>query len=399
MNQQFIDECSALYRRTLLDDVVPFWMKHAIDREHGAILNCLGDDGAVLSRDRYLWSQGRGLWTFSALYNRIEPRPEWLAVAQGIASYLKTHGRDADGRWLYRLAEDGEVLDWDISIYVDGFVINGLSEYYTATHDEQALELALASYEVTDRRIRTPGSYGIAPYVLAEGVKTLGIPMIFSFFFQGLGKAAGRPDIQERALSLAREVFDFYIREKDAVMEFVLIKGGMWSGPEGRVSIPGHVIEAMWFLISIYEELGDQKAIERCCRMIQRHIELGWDAGYGGIRLAVDVDGNDPVAWRKADCKPWWVQVEALIATAYAYIHTQEPWCLLWHRRIRDYAFTHYPVATGEWTQWLDRAGNEGESAALPVKDPFHLPRALIYLIDLFERMDRESGKETQRQL
>ena len=64
---------SDLYRRTLLEDVVPFWMTHAVGEESGAIYNCLDDAGNVLSKDRYLWA----LWTFSALYNRVEPAGEW----------------------------------------------------------------------------------------------------------------------------------------------------------------------------------------------------------------------------------------------------------------------------------------------------------------------------------
>ena len=74
------------------------------------------------------------------------------------------------------------------------------------------------------------------------------------------------------------------------------------------------------------------------------------------------------------------------MATACAYAHTRESWCADWHIRIRDYAFSHYPVPTGEWTQWLDRYGNMSETAALPVKDPFHLPRGLIYLMEILKR-------------
>jgi N-acylglucosamine 2-epimerase len=390
MPQPNTHQLAQLYRDTLVNDVAPFWMRHGLDPEHGAILNCLDDSGSVISRDRYLWSQGRALWTFSALYNRIEPRQEWLDVAHGIAGYLKTHGRDSEGRWMYRLSEDGAVLDRDLSIYVDGFVINGLSEYCVVTGDPEAADLALATYACADDRIRRPGSYGIAPYVLAEGVKTLGIPMIFSFFFYNLAKALDRPDIRSRALDLANEVFDFYMPDKDTGLEFVRIDGGMVGTPEGRVCIPGHIIEAMWFLISIFEETGDTEAIQRCCRMIKRHIELGWDPEYGGMRLALDVEGHEPPKWKNPYCKPWWVQVESLIATAYAHLHTGESWCMEWHNRIREYAFAHYPAPKGEWTQWLDRYGAKAESAALPVKDPFHLPRGLIYLIDLFGRCPRE---------
>lgn len=387
-------ELGSTYHNTLLSDIVPFWMNHALDPS-GAINNCIDDQGRVLSRDRYLWSQGRALWTFSALYNRVEPRNEWLHVAHGIAGYLYEHGRDDQGRWMYRLDENGNILDHDTSIYVDGFVLNGLGEYYTATGDERAAALALDTYENVRRRLETPGSYGIAPYVLPPGVKTLGIPMIFSFFFHALGKALGRADLIEAGRVRAREVLSaFYIPERDAVMEFVCIDGGVVDSPEGRVTIPGHVIEAMWFLISIFEESGERDPIRQCCGLIRRYLELGWDEPYGGIRLALDIEGHDPVAWQKADYKPWWVQVEALVATAYAWRHTGEDWCLKWHERVRDYAFSHYPVPTGEWTQWLDRFGNKGESAALPVKDPFHLPRGLIYLTNL---LAVGAGKEKNR--
>ena len=67
---------SALYPATLLDDVMPFWLRHGIDKQHGGIGNLLDDQGNVTGTDKYLWSQGRALWTFSALCNRIDRRGE-----------------------------------------------------------------------------------------------------------------------------------------------------------------------------------------------------------------------------------------------------------------------------------------------------------------------------------
>ena len=71
------------YYDTLMNEVMPFWMNNSLD-ESGAINNCIAEDGTVLSRNRYIWSQGRALWTFSAMYNRIEKRQEYLDVATGI---------------------------------------------------------------------------------------------------------------------------------------------------------------------------------------------------------------------------------------------------------------------------------------------------------------------------
>jgi len=66
-----------------------------------------------------------------------------------------------------------------------------------------------------------------------------------------------------------------------------------------------------------------------------------------------------------------------------------EDWCLEWFQRVHDYAFAHFPVPQyGEWTQNLDRRGNKMQATvALPVKDPFHLSRALINSIDVLERL------------
>jgi N-acylglucosamine 2-epimerase len=383
----FQRQCLELYTKALQEDVVPFWMRHALDPKAGTINNCLADDGTLLSTDKFLWSQGRALWTFSALYNRIEPRRDWLEVAHGLRRYLSTYGRDEKGRYMYRLDAEGNIIERDISIYVDGFVLNGLGEYYTATGDHEAASLALEISRNVIGRLRTR-SYNIAPYALPEDMKALGIPMIFSFFLHNLGKAVCSNEMMEIGHAFALEVLrDFYVPQKDAILEFVGFDGPMMQVPKGRVCVPGHVIEACWFLISIFEDSGDIELIPECCRLIIRHLELGWDEEFGGIRLAVDIDGREPAEWHKPDYKPWWPQVEALIATAYAYLHTRDTSFLDWHRRIRDYAYAHYPVPTGEWTQWLDRRGNKTESAGLPVKDPFHLPRGLIYLISLFGRI------------
>ena len=75
------------------------------------------------------------------------------------------------------------------------------------------------------------------------------------------------------------------------------------------------------------------------------------------------------------------------MATAYAYKHTGDRWFLDIHKKVNEFAFSHYPNGYGDWINWLDKDGNVGESAALPVKDPFYLPRALIYLIGVFGEM------------
>ena len=387
MPEERLDAYAALYERTLLEDVVPFWLRHGRDLSGGGIANQLADNGQAVGTDKFLWSQGRGLWTFSALYNRIAPRPEWLAFAEHIYTYIAEHGRDQAGHWQYRLDQNGTVLDGDVSIYVDGFIMAGLTEFFLATGRDDVRQLAMDTFVATRDRLGRPGSYEVAPYTIPAGLKTHGISMLFSWVFFALGRALGEPDVEQEGIRLSRSVLgDFYVPSRNAILEFVTLDGEFVDTPAGRACVPGHALESLWFAISIMEQTEQTDQIPTCCALIRRHLELGWDEEFGGLRLALDIDGKSPPFWGNPDYKPWWVQVESLVATAYAYGHTGDTAFLDWHDRIREYAYAHFPVNTGEWAQWLDRRGNRAASAALPVKDPFHLPRGLIVLMQRFTR-------------
>ena len=100
----------AIYRAELLERTVPFWLRHAIDWKKGGILTCISDEGQVISTDKYMWSQLRAIWTFSALYNKIEARQEWLDAARHIFDFVKRYGRDEEGRWVFTVDENGKVI-------------------------------------------------------------------------------------------------------------------------------------------------------------------------------------------------------------------------------------------------------------------------------------------------
>jgi len=378
------------YRHHLLDDVVPFWLKHAVDRECGGLNTCIRDDGSLISHDKYMWSQLRAIWTFSALYNRIEQRAEWLDVARNVFEFAAAHGRDEQGRWVFRCSREGEILEGATSIYADGFAIYGFTEYARATGEQRAVDLALETYRSVQRRLAA-GDTPTAPYEIPPGAKTHGISMIFSLCFHELGQLLGDREIQQAAMYHHGEVMDHFRRpERRMLFEYITLDNQLrLDEPWGRTVVPGHAIESMWFQIHIARDAHLAERIRQACECIQWHIELGWDEPYGGILLGLDSEGIDPPYWKHADVKVWWPHTEALYALLLAYEHCREDWCLEWYWKVHDYSFSKFPVPEhGEWTQRLDRQGNKIETVvALPVKDPFHLPRALIYCIDVLGRL------------
>jgi N-acylglucosamine 2-epimerase len=373
----------------LLNFVMPFWMKHAIDPQ-GGINTCINDNGTLNSTDKLLWSQLRAIWTFSALYNRIDRRQEWLDVATNIFQFCAEHGRNEQGNWVFRLNREGRQVEGDISIYVDGFALMGLSEYFTATKNSQAKRLAMETFENVQRRVAKPGSYRTYPYDIPAGMKAHGISMIFARAFDELAIATGDARIDSAALEQAEQVMNHFRRpERQALLEYVNLDGTPdYSTPIGRCVVPGHAIESMWFLIQLFERHGMSNRLPDCIECIRWHIERGWDREFGGIFLGVDLENKTPIYWKFHDTKVWWQHTEALYALLKAHALTGEPWCLDWYWKVHDVSFQHYPVPEhGEWTQKLDRRFNKiTDVVALPVKDPFHLPRALIMCIQLLEQ-------------
>lgn len=386
----------AIYRAELLERTVPFWLKHAIDYEHGGIFTCISDEGDLLSTDKYMWSQLRAIWTFSALYNRIEGRQEWLDVARHIYEFARRYGRDEAGRWVFAVDDRGRVLQGATSIYADGFALYGLTELARATGDTEVIALALETYENVQRRLARPGSYETAPYPLPEGVKAHGVSMIFSLVFHELGRLLNDEAILSAGLHHAEEVMTAFLHDEEGlVYEYVTLDNQLIDSPQGRAIVPGHAIESMWFMIHIYDYWGNNARIDEAVTTIRRHISYGWDEQYEGIILSRDAAGGDPW-WPFAESKLWWPHTEALYALLLAYEKSGGEWALEWFARAHNYAFTHYPVPIhGEWTQKLDRQGRKfTQTVALPVKDPFHLPRSLIYCTSLLQRLTGEAQRE-----
>ena len=101
---------SNLYRRTLLDDVVPFWLRHAFDREHGGLFLGIDRDGTAIDTDKSIWIQGRAGWLLAALYNTVEPREEWLDASRSCIEFLRRHGAAPDGKLYFTVTRDGTPL-------------------------------------------------------------------------------------------------------------------------------------------------------------------------------------------------------------------------------------------------------------------------------------------------
>ena len=84
------------YRNELYNNVLPFWLDKSQDHEFGGYFTCLNRDGSVFDTDKFVWLQGREVWMFAMLYNKVEKNPAWLACARQGADFLEKYGHDGN---------------------------------------------------------------------------------------------------------------------------------------------------------------------------------------------------------------------------------------------------------------------------------------------------------------
>jgi len=136
------EELRKLYRDTLLNDVMPFWLKHGMDREFDGIITSLDRVGSILDTDKSLWFQGRAAWTFATLYNTVEQRSDWLDAAGSCLAFLQRHGYATDGKLFFSVTREGKPLRMRRYVFSEAFSAIAHAAYAKATGDESYAERA-----------------------------------------------------------------------------------------------------------------------------------------------------------------------------------------------------------------------------------------------------------------
>lgn len=162
---------------------------------------------------------------------------------------------------------------------------------------------------------------------------------------------------------------------------------------------PGHTLECMWFVIHAAARLQRKDLVAQTLPVIQKAFELGWDQEKGGLLRFVDQDGGQPKGQQTGDpyealildtwdSKLWWPHSEALYSSLLAYELSDDNSFKELYLQMHDYVFQTFPQPDrriGEWIQIRDRDGNPMEKVvALPVKDPFHIIRNVLLIIELY---------------
>lgn len=371
------NELIATYRDGLLNDTLPFWIEHSVDREHGGFITSLDRDGSVIDTDKSVWQQGRFTWLLGELYNNIEPRVEWLELAKHGIQFLDDHCFDpSDGRMWFQLTREGCPIRKRRYAFSESFAAIAYGELAKATGEDEYAEKARRCFRRFIEHNLKP--QGIQPkFTDTRPTRGLGFPMITINTAQELRESIGIPDADEWIDRSIRDIRKYHLKSDiQCVMETVSPDGDIIDHFDGRTLNPGHAIEAAWFLMFEGKRRCQKDLIHVGCQMLDWMWERGWDKEFGGLLYFVDAK-DLPVQEYWHDMKFWWPQNEAVIATLLAYTLTGDSKYAQWHRQIHDWAYGHFPDPEhGEWFGYLHRDGRISSRLKGNLwKGPFHMPR------------------------
>jgi len=376
------------FRDGLLEDTLPFWMKHGMRGGEGGVSTCLGRDGELLDSDKAVWPQGRFAWLLATLSSDFEARPEWLEATNSCLGFLDKHGFDENGRMYFLLTDQGQPLRKRRYAYSEAFACMAFAARAKCTGSSDDAQRAIQLFESYVAVSIDPGTCPAKVDPMTRPSKGIGPLMIGINLAQTLRdriEFAVAQDYIDRWIDEIER--DFCKPELSAVLESVAPDGALIDHFDGRMLNPGHAIEAAWFIMhEARVRGGDARLLSLGVRMLDWMWDRCWDREHGGIYYFRDLhDKPCPEYWH--DMKFWWPHNEAIIATLLAHVMTGEQRHLERFQLVHEWAQQHFADPEhGEWFGYLHRDGTRSvDLKGNHWKGPFHVPRMQWYCWQLLE--------------
>jgi len=376
--KKYLQQCRETYRRDLIDNVMPFWMEHGLDRVNGGVYTCLDRDGKLMDTTKSVWFQGRFGFIAAYAYNNVEKNHEWLDASLSCIKFLEDHCVDADGHKFFTVTAEGEGIQKRRYVFSECFCAMAMAEYAKATGSKEYAEKALREFQNIRTMMATPG---FLPAKTTVPGRSHSITMMLINVAVIVKQVISHPDLDAQVESSLYDIEHYFMHpEFEALLESVTPEGGLIDTISGRVINPGHCIETAWFIMECAKDRADKDHLnEVALRILDWSWKWGWDEQFGGIINFKDCKNFPPQDYSQ-DMKFWWPQCETIIAALYAYKITGDEKYLEMHRLANEWAFAHFKdTEYPEWYGYLHRDGSVAQPAKGNIfKGPFHIPRMLI---------------------
>ncbi len=379
----------------LRQNILPFWLKHTPDRENGGFFGALTNDLQVKNDvERSLVLCARVLWTFSAAYRQYQ-ETAYFEMARHAYTALSGPFLDTDfGGMYWWIDRFGHPVNDRKQTYGQAFAIYGLSEFYRASGEPAALEMAKTLFDLVEQHGYEPefGGYieGCArnwgaladmrlsekePYNCPKSMNTL---LHILEGYTNLLRAWPDPRLKTQQARLLQVFLDHVV---DPHTHFTrLFFENDWTSLSDHISF-GHDIETSWLLVEAAEVLGDPVLIKLTRKVAVEMAEAVYNHGldsYGSVLAE-----GSPHGILHPE-KHWWCEAECIVGFVNAYQISGDERYAAAALRIWDFIETHMiDRRHGEWFKILTRDNQPlpGQVKTGPWEDPYHHARACLEIM------------------
>jgi mannobiose 2-epimerase len=376
----------------LQTNLLPFWRQRSVDQKHGGFIARMSRDGQVDSDAPHgLILNSRLLWTFSALYRRLEDARD-LELADRAYFILLNRFHDTEhGGFVWQVAPNGDVLDTEKKIYGQAFCVYALSEHYLATGRKQALDTAKQVFELVEEHARDTLNGGylesrssdwsashllqLAPNDMVAA-KSMNTHLHLLEALTNLYRAWPEERVEQRLRELI-EIFKTHILGEGHLHHFF---DDNWKLLSNSYTF-GHDIEATWLLCEAAEAIGDDRLLgqaQRWALKSARAVSLEALGADGGLAYE---GRNGMVIDERRD---WWCQAEAVVGFWNAYQITGDD---TFARTSRDvWRFISTRIVDRVYGEWHWRIGpygliDERKPKVSEWKGPYHNVRMCLEIL------------------
>ncbi|MCR2806085.1 AGE family epimerase/isomerase [Paenibacillus soyae] len=386
---------AAAIERELKDNILKFWMEHAPDEASGGFHGYVSRSLEVKhDADRSLVLNTRILWTFASAY-RLYGDERYLEMADRAYRYVIDHFTDREhGGLFWSVTSEGQPASDKKQVYGQAFAIYAFSEYYRATGNDAALELAISLFRVLERYSYDPVNKGYLEALARDWTETddnslsskdlntkksMNTHLHVLEAYTNLFRIWPSDELKPKLRELIEVTVDRIVDNETA--HFLLFFDLEWNSQTDHVSY-GHDIEGSWLLHEAAEVLGDAELLERVKGVAVRMAEVTYREG-------VDKDGGifneaGPEGLLDTD-KDWWPQAEAVVGFYNAYQLTGET--KYKEAAAGAWRYIEEHMVDREFGEWFWSVTKEGKPSDNPEKIsawkcPYHNGRACFEMLE-----------------
>ena len=398
----------------LEDSVMPFWANNTWDEEYGGFLTRLDRKGRRIdATEKVLMMQARMISSLSSAHRYGIDDRGYLELASKGYEFLVNKMWDKDqGGFYYSVTRDGRPKTTRKNTDFHAYVITGLTEYYLASGQKDALGWAervfdLLMAKASDRDLGFIEDFDGDEWSVLNAdqmnlggqqkIKTVDMHTNIMECMVYLSRITHDP----RHINLLRNVVNL-IKEKGIHPEYgcsITAFDYDWNpvtDAHGRMTTSyGLNAEMAWLMLAAADVLQEprEKYRSTILGLIDHALDYGFDHVRGGLAAYGPMTGNVAGAF---ELKPsrllrsWWAQAEMLNALIDAYQWTEDPKYLTAFVELFDWVWTYQiDHEYGDWYQ--DVYWESGEPVTTDkgweFKTSFHVGRALIRISTALRKM------------